>query len=136
MDNLFDKITNIRKENVISKIENSINSTRLELEKYGTNQLCKVYSRNLAFELNSNHINAKVYNLEDLINYDHEVVIVSFYKNNEKVSLLIDLTFRQFLHNDENLFENLINKGYFYVNYDDFNEYINFLKNRVSVKKK
>lgn len=128
MENLFDNITNLRKLNILDEIEKTIKEEQNFVNNQEITQLCKVYSNNIVDNLNKKHIHATKKNLFSLTGIDHEIVVVKLYENNEEVIIVIDVTFKQFLPENNQIFKELINKKYFIASEEKLFNYFSIFK--------
>lgn len=106
-------------------------------------RLCKIISNNINIALTGKHINSKVVNTSELYDmYEHHFVISSYVANDEVKYILIDPTFTQFRHQNNDyhyiypvdmlvetkegtrLAYNLLKKGYSIINDEDLQRYI------------
>lgn len=133
---LYYRLLNIGKEdvNIENKLVEIINDVVKDARKENENLvgLCKVVANNISFELDKNKIDYRVIALIDYSLYDHEFIIARTMKDKKIDYYLIDPTFSQFrgyypFKNLEKLNEvmlnNLLEKGYFKINNNDYNNY-------------
>lgn len=120
---LFDKILNINSVNKEDVIKECIKITNDKLNGLTKERMCKVYSNYIYNELKNKNVLSKIINTKDLgYKYEHEFVIVPI-NYNDKTNYLIDLTYSQFLNNNE-AFNDLLNNGYQFVNEEDLKNYL------------
>lgn len=111
---LYSLSKNIRQLDIECLIKECIRDTKEELNGLTSERTCMLYSSYLYEKLKANNIPARIISTIDLgYNYEHRFILVP---NNldEKEYYLIDLTFNQFLSNDENIdmFNKLLIEGY------------------------
>jgi len=126
---LYDYMKNIKRVNREEIIKECIINSKKNLNGLTNERMCKVYSSSVFQELNKKGIGARIINTVDLgFDYEHHFVLV----NDIDKYYLIDLTFSQFLIND-NMFNELNSCGYIMVNDELLNRYLSFInKNSVS----
>ncbi|MFI3260454.1 MAG: hypothetical protein R3Y13_01925 [bacterium] len=127
--NLIDKISNIRGINYDETIASTIKNFKTD----DVDRMCRVYSRNLCVELKSKGINAKVVNLYNMVDYDHEVIIARTNEGFFEKYYLIDITFDQFLQNIDTydcsyMMQDFKEKKFRIIDEEFKKEYFTFLK--------
>lgn len=110
-------------------------------------RLCKFVSNNIKVSLSDRGVNSKIVNTNELYDmYEHHFVISSYMDDNQVKYILIDPTFTQFRHQNNDyhniypvdmlcetkegikLAYNLLKRGYSPINDDDLKRYIASIK--------
>jgi len=127
---LYKMMQNIRGYNYEEYLIISIENVKKALEGLTEERMCKIYSGFLFEELKKNHVPVRIINTFELgVDYEHFFLVIPSNKEDEKY-FIADLTFSQFNVEDE-IFKDLINKGYQLVDDDLFNFYLkNIAKNQ------
>ena len=119
---LYDRmlnIANLDKETVIKK---AIENTKSDLEGLDYERMCLVYSSYLYENLKDMSCLAYIIDTDDLgFDYKHRFVLVPADTTDY---YLIDLTYKQFIKDDEKL-NKLYNDGYEMMDNDKYNYYLN-----------
>jgi hypothetical protein len=121
----LEDLINIKKVNVEKEIQDAIEDTKDELNNLTTDTTCMIYSDYLSRNLTKRHVVNRVVSTKDY-NYPYKHTFTMVPETEDK-EYLIDLTYPQF---QDDMFEDLLQKGYMKVSRDLFTEYLEVVGNK------
>lgn len=124
----YQKLVNIREKDLEKEVRESLKVTREHYADLTTERTCFIYSSKIYEELRSRGVSCNLMNTNDLgLSYLHYFVMVPFGKDD---FYLVDPTYEQFcLNNDNDIFSDLIDKGYILVGRKLLRSYLDCIGN-------
>lgn len=122
MMSLYDKMLNIANKDQEAMFKLAIDKTKNELRGLTKEQMCMVYSSYLYNNLKDLSILAYIIDTTELgFNYLHRFILVP----NNDTAYLLDLTYQQFIKDEDKVLTKLVTDGYQKIDNDTYNYYLN-----------
>ena len=123
MMSLYDKMLNIANKDQEAMFKLAIDKTKKELAGLNKEQMCIVYSSYLYNNLRDLSVLSYIVETTDLgFNYLHRFILVP---DTNTSTYLLDLTYKQFVKDEDKVLEKLVNDGYQKIDNDTYNYYLN-----------
>lgn len=114
MNNFYDKLLNIKGNNIEDEIQKAILETKHYYNELTTERTCFIYSSKIFEILKKNGVSCHLIDTSDFdIHYSHAFVLVPFKKDK---FYLVDPTYEQFIVNKDVAIQELYNFGYIELN--------------------